>query len=83
MGSIQSALLGYGFFRVFQKCGFGKHFTVAENAIIQTTSVAVATMPITAGNHLTLSHTFTRFHHIIFLISHFVILLYDSITSFF
>eukprot|EP00210_Caulerpa_lentillifera_P008048 g7685.t1 len=40
---------GYGFFQVYQKCGFGRHFSVAENAIIQTTSVAVSTMPVTAG----------------------------------
>lgn len=49
MGSIQSALLGFGAFKALQRCGLGLHFTVAENVIIQTTSVAVAMMPLTAG----------------------------------
>ena len=49
MGSIQSALLGFGTFKALQRCGLGRGFTVAENVIIQTTSVAVAMIPLTAG----------------------------------
>ena len=49
MGSIQSALLGFGTFKALQRCGLGQGFTVAENVIIQTTSVAVAMIPLTAG----------------------------------
>ncbi|GMH39989.1 hypothetical protein BSKO_07893 [Bryopsis sp. KO-2023] len=49
MGSLQSAILGFGAFKAFQSCGLGRGFSVTENVIIQTTSVATATMPFTAG----------------------------------
>ena len=35
MGSLQSAILGFGFFRALQQIGFGQNFTVAENVIVQ------------------------------------------------
>eukprot|EP00878_Enallax_costatus_P030311 GHUV01032989.1.p1 GENE.GHUV01032989.1~~GHUV01032989.1.p1 ORF type:complete len:347 (+),score=66.28 GHUV01032989.1:219-1259(+) len=50
MGSLQSAILGYG---LFQGLGAAKllthRLTVAENVIVQTTAVATATMPLAAG----------------------------------
>lgn len=49
MGSLQSTLLGYAIFKAFQRCGLGQGFSVGENVIIQTTSVAVAMIPITSG----------------------------------
>ena len=49
MGSLQSAILGYGAFRALQKWGLASGFSVEENVIIQTTSVATATMPLAAG----------------------------------
>ena len=49
MGSIQSALLGFGAFKALQQCGLGRNFSVEENVIVQTTSVAVAMIPLTAG----------------------------------
>ena len=51
MGSLQSAILGFGAFRVLQKArvaGF-ETFTVSEIVIVQTTAVATATMPLAAG----------------------------------
>ena len=45
MGSLQSALLGYGICKLFKVQPFGAH----ENVILQTTSVAAATMPLAAG----------------------------------
>jgi hypothetical protein len=47
LGSLQAALLGFGFFRVF-KDKF-PHFTAQENVLLQTVSVACATIPIAAG----------------------------------
>jgi uncharacterized oligopeptide transporter (OPT) family protein len=35
MGSLQSAILGYGCFKVMQQFGIGKGFTMAENVIVQ------------------------------------------------
>lgn len=49
MGSLQSALLGFGFFKMLQSRGLGLGFDAAENVIVQTTAVATATMPLSAG----------------------------------
>lgn len=50
MGSLQSALLGYG---IFQACGCctrqGRHFGPLENVVVQTVSVATATLPLAGG----------------------------------
>ncbi len=73
MGSLQSAILGFGVFRVLHCFDCMKGFTVEENVIVQTTSVATATMPLAAGNiRITVDalvhnieqhshHTFTQF----------------------
>ena len=39
MGSLQSAILGFGIFKAMQTCGFGSNFTVAENVIVQVHSL--------------------------------------------
>lgn len=44
----QSAILGFGVFQVLERYGFRK-LSVGENVILQTTSVATATMPLAAG----------------------------------
>jgi len=49
MGSLQSAVLGFGLFKSLQRFGWGQDFTVAECVIVQTTAVATATMPLAAG----------------------------------
>lgn len=49
MGSLQSAILGFGVFKVLQCFEFMQGFTMEENVIVQTTSVATATMPLAAG----------------------------------
>eukprot|EP00873_Tetraselmis_striata_P000447 jgi/Tetstr1/420711/TSEL_011794.t1 len=49
MGSLQSALLGFGFFRLLRGRGWAAGFSAAENVIVQTTAVATATMPLAAG----------------------------------
>ena len=49
MGSLQSAVLGFGMFKTLQRFGWGQDFTVAECVIVQTTAVATATMPLAAG----------------------------------
>lgn len=49
MGSLQSAILGFGVFKVLQCFDCMKGFTMEENVIVQTTSVATATMPLAAG----------------------------------
>ena len=49
MGSLQSAILGFGVFRVLHCFDCMKGFTIEENVIVQTTSVATATMPLAAG----------------------------------
>lgn len=46
MGSLQSAILGYGIFKVLKQLGLVSGFSIAENVIVQTTSVATATMPL-------------------------------------
>ena len=35
MGSLQSAILGFGIFKLLQKVGLGHDFTIAENVIVQ------------------------------------------------
>lgn len=35
MGSLQSAILGFGIFKALQGFGLGKQFSVAENVIVQ------------------------------------------------
>lgn len=54
MGSLQSALLGYGIFRLLAQLRppysspfLG--FSIEENVVLQTTAVATATMPLAAG----------------------------------
>ena len=47
----QSAVLGFGVFRVLERYGITSGLSVAENVILQTTSVATATMPLAAGAH--------------------------------
>lgn len=49
MGSLQSALLGYGVFKALESQGICRGFSAAENVIVQTTAVATATMPLAAG----------------------------------
>uniref|UniRef100_A0A061R958 Opt superfamily oligopeptide transporter n=1 Tax=Tetraselmis sp. GSL018 TaxID=582737 RepID=A0A061R958_9CHLO len=49
MGSLQSALLGFGLFQILRSQGLGLGFDAAENVIVQTTAVATATMPLAAG----------------------------------
>lgn len=49
MGSLQSAILGFGIFKLLERFKCMKGFTVEENVIVQTTSVATATMPLAAG----------------------------------
>ena len=49
MGSLQSAILGFGFFRLLENRALIKGFTMEENVIVQTTAVATATMPLAAG----------------------------------
>jgi uncharacterized oligopeptide transporter (OPT) family protein len=51
MGSVQSAILGFGIFKVLKQMGLVSGFSIAENVIVQTTSVATGTMPL-AGVHL-------------------------------
>ena len=48
MGSVQSALIGYG---LFQMPGLrnGRRFTRLENVVVQTISVATATLPLAGG----------------------------------
>ncbi len=54
MGSLQSAILGFGIFRLLERSCSITGFTVEENVILQTTAVATATMPLAAGELLTL-----------------------------
>eukprot|EP00879_Flechtneria_rotunda_P019423 GHRR01020401.1.p1 GENE.GHRR01020401.1~~GHRR01020401.1.p1 ORF type:complete len:360 (+),score=103.69 GHRR01020401.1:512-1591(+) len=50
MGSLQSAILGYGLFQGLSASKLiTRHLSVAENVIVQTTAVATATMPLAAG----------------------------------
>ena len=52
----QSAVLGFGVFRVLERYGITSGLSVAENVILQTTSVATATMPLAAGQQITALH---------------------------
>lgn len=49
MGSLQSAILGFGIFQVLRRYGWVQDFSIAENVIVQTCAVASATMPLAAG----------------------------------
>ena len=55
MGSIQSALIGYGIFQLpWRMCsclggGRGRPFGPLENVVVQTVSVATATLPLAGG----------------------------------
>lgn len=53
MGSIQSALLGFGIFQLpWRSCGLGRNtrpFGPLENVVVQTVSVATATLPLAGG----------------------------------
>eukprot|EP00123_Amoebidium_parasiticum_P014363 comp22462_c0_seq1/m.33813 comp22462_c0_seq1/g.33813 ORF comp22462_c0_seq1/g.33813 comp22462_c0_seq1/m.33813 type:complete len:664 (-) comp22462_c0_seq1:165-2156(-) len=52
MGSLQTALLGYGIFQALYLLhvpGFREPLTPLEHVVLQTTAVAVATMPLAAG----------------------------------
>ncbi len=53
---MQSAVLGFGIFRVLERYGITSGLSVAENVILQTTSVATATMPLAAGKHASHVH---------------------------
>ncbi len=46
---LQSAVLGFGVFRVLERYGITSGLSIGENVILQTTSVATATMPLAAG----------------------------------
>jgi uncharacterized oligopeptide transporter (OPT) family protein len=48
MGSIQSAILGFGVFKLLQK--YVHNFGPFENVVLQTVAVATATMPLAGGN---------------------------------
>ena len=47
---LQSAILGFGVFRVLRGWQAMQGFTMEENVITQTTAVATATMPLAAGD---------------------------------
>jgi uncharacterized oligopeptide transporter (OPT) family protein len=47
MGSIQSALIGYGIFQVLPTRG--RPFGALENVVVQTVAVATATLPLAGG----------------------------------
>jgi len=49
MGSLQSALLGYGLFKLLTTWGWSSPLGTRELVLLQTTSVAAATMPLAAG----------------------------------
>ena len=51
----QSSILGFGVFQVLERYGFRK-LSVGENVILQTTSVATATMPLAAGKFYPVHH---------------------------
>lgn len=57
MGSLQSAILGFGIFRILERHGLAAGLSIGENVIIQTTAVATATMPLAAGVNQPHSHT--------------------------
>ena len=47
---LQSAILGFGVFRVLRGWQAMQGYTIGENVITQTTAVATATMPLAAGD---------------------------------
>lgn len=51
MGSLQSALVGYGLIRALPKTlnAAGIDFSPQENAVLQATAVSLGSMPLTAG----------------------------------
>ena len=49
---MQSAVLGFGVFRVLERYGITSALSIGENVILQTTSVATATMPLAAGKRI-------------------------------
>ncbi|CDZ98057.1 Tetracycline resistance protein TetB/drug resistance transporter [Phaffia rhodozyma] len=50
MMSLQSALLGFGIFKILPSfLPFKKPFTMQENVVMQTTAVATGTLPLAAG----------------------------------
>ncbi|KAI8459727.1 putative oligopeptide transporter, partial [Phakopsora pachyrhizi] len=49
MMSLQSALIGFGLFKVLSTYELLEPLSVSENILLQTTSTAVASMPLTAG----------------------------------
>lgn len=50
MGSLQSTILGFGFFKIMQrKFKYFRDFGPYENVVLQTTAVATATMPLAGG----------------------------------
>ena len=49
MGSLQSAILGFGIFKLLESNCAVTGLTMEENVIVQTTAVATATMPLAAG----------------------------------
>lgn len=46
---MQSAILGFGLFRLLERYETFQKLSMFENVIIQTTAVATATMPLAAG----------------------------------
>jgi hypothetical protein len=57
MGSLQSTVLGFLFFRLLHKFMEKRHmryarFTYLENVLLQTTAVATATMPLAGGLYM-------------------------------
>ena len=57
---LQSAVLGFGVFRVLERYGITSGLSIGENVILQTTSVATATMPLAAGKSLDMLRSSTR-----------------------
>ena len=49
MGSLQSALLGFGLFRAATSATTASPLTPRENVILQTTAVSTATLPLAGG----------------------------------
>jgi OPT oligopeptide transporter protein len=72
MGSLQSAILGFGIFKSLKQMGLVSGFSIAENVIVQTTSVATATMPLAGMYNFIYLQTssgqcWVQFHHILLL----------------
>ena len=58
---LQSAVLGFGIFRVLERYGWTSSLSIGENVILQTTSVATATMPLAASKPI-LAHLLSPSH---------------------